>query len=580
MCVSVDAEGIVKDAKALEEIPGLLREAITKGSGQDPMQELQTEAGLDFNKDVLPALPRQFAVAVSTPGEGEKVPHVVFVGRPHDEGKANEVLVKIRKKVEEKGFKASEEKYKGSTIVRLLGESAAKESGGNSQGKSSESAKTGMSLNYAFCDRHLLLGNSVEALKEALDAHESADKGLEGNATYQALRKQVREEADVLVYMDLFKWLQVTGAMQGLSAGVIPTAAAPPSAEGMMGGKAPFPSGMLQQFTPEQLAFFKGTCSITAVDFTGQGVETDSLSQLGEGMKKAVGDMAAVPPVDRALLARMPAGPMALVAETSPAQLWGSVRKVYAEFPQTAMVLNMVQGGLSRMGLDLDRDVIGWMTGTATAGLYYNVKPFPDLAIAWGIENQQEVKGALDKIGGVVSQVSGGKVRFTEEQKEGATEIKVESAALAKMPFFSPAFALTDKVLYFSSLESGLKGLLSQGQGSAADSVSELPKEGQFLGMVDFPAFSEFLLDLGPALGPFLRTRMGQAVENRLKKAAELLNCLGKATGYSQVRADGTSVERYVLPVGYDAMVKVLKGWVEAIPARAAGGQKAKGVLQ
>jgi hypothetical protein len=301
----------------------------------------------------------------------------------------------------------------------------------------------------------------------------------------------------------------------------------------------------------------------------------ENIDQPGEGMKKLMAGMAKLPPVDRDLLGRMPAGAMALGAMTSPAQVWELAKGIYTSSPQTALPLTMLKAYFGQVGLDFERDIIGWMKGTMAVGLYYAIKPFPNLILAWDVANPDEVKGALNKIGEAVTRATKGKVQFAEEKKDGTTVIGIQAAELAMTPFLKPAFALTDKTLYFCSLESGLNNLLTKGEKSAADSVAELPKESVSLGIIDFPAFSQFFADLGPVLGTLSSGQKASATENGFKKVSEILNCLGKATGSTQIRQDGSSTERYSLPVGYDALVKVIKKWAEAVPAGASKGAAA-----
>jgi len=58
--------------------------------------------------------------------------------------------------------------------------------------------------------------------------------------------------------------------------------------------------------------------------------------------------------------------------------------------------------------------------------------------------------------------------------------------------------------------------------------------------------------------------------------ATDLLGSFGKVTGFSQALSDGSSQERWSVPMGYQSMVKSLKEWKEKAGASPSGGGKGK----
>lgn len=551
LCAEVNLNGILKDAKPLEELPALIREAIKEASGKDVVKELESEVGVDFKKGIAPALPKEFVVAILPSAGGE--PSFLLAGRPGDMKKAKALAEKSRKKAEGKGVKFTEQKHGGSVIV-----------------SGTEGPK---GAPYAFTGSHVVLGSSAEAVEAALDARSDPAKRFGSGESVQGLRRELTGEADILVLLDVSSWMQVVGKMQGLgaAAGALRPGMAPGVTGPGVGGKgSPLQPGTL---SAEQMELLKGTMSIVRVDFAPKGVEVENIDRPGEGLKAAMAPMAQLPPVDRGLLGRMPANPLALMAVTSPAQSWAAAKQAFASLPQMTFALEMVRGGLSKAGLDLERDILGWMKGTAAAGLYYDTKPFPSLVIAWDVADRNEVNQALANLTGAIGKVAQGQITFPVEQTGGATVTRFESPQLAMVPFLKPVFVLTDRTLYFASLDVALKSVLSVEKASAADAVTEAPKEAHVLGMFDFPAFATFVSDLGPVLATMSPGANPAQVQAGLKKAADLLNCLKKASGFSEFRPDGSSLERYSLPVDYETLVKLVKGWVGEIPA--APGAKA-----
>lgn len=535
LCVGVDLEGIGQDAGPLREIPGLILEAVGKASGKDLPGELESSAGLSFREEIAPALPKQFALMIT--GQGAK--GIVLVARPGDLEVAKRLAARFRENAQKADRPVSEEEYSGTVIISATGKA--------------------MGGAYAFKDGHVVLGASVESVKTALDAHGSPQGSLLASQGFRDLRGQLKGDADMLCYVDAAGYMKWWGETFGaLAAGLGPGA---DSAAASDFGKMFGPGGGLGDWA----AMLKGTVSLVAVDFTSQGLEMESVGQPGEQLRSLVAGMGRLAPVDRGLLERMPANPIALAAETSPAQVWAAVKQLYASMPPIGMMLDLARKGLAKVGLDLDRDVIGWMKGTTAAGVYYDVKPFPNVLIAWDVQDVGEVRGALKRIEEAVTRATSGEVRFVEEQKDGGTVIRIEAEGLKNVPFFRPALVLTEKTLYLSSLESALDRALSGGRGTAAESVVELPREAHFLGMIDFRQLSGLVSDLA------LFAEAGASGEGAagpgfvLKKLAEGLNCFGKATGFSQIRGDSSSIERYSLPIDYEALVNLAKELIARI---------------
>jgi len=519
-----------------------VREVITKSTGKDPVKEIESEWGVNFKKDIAPALPREFTVAVSAPGTGEKTPSVVLAGRPGNWNKARNLAAKLRKNAEKKGIKFAEEKYGGTVIVHESG----KESGAA----------------YAFEKKSFLVGSSVSSLKMALDASRSPEKNLQSSADFQGLFKRLKGEKDIWVYMDAASWMQATMAMGGMAAGI-------PGAPGALRVEPP-------QVSAEQLKLLQGNAAVVGVDFTPKGMEMESISVIGEGMKKQLVALAGLPGVNRDFLGRLAGGPMAMLAISSPAKMWEAMKDIFMSTPEMAQAMKALKAGVSQVGLDFDRDIIGWMKGTTAVGVYYNVKPVPDFMIAWDVANREEVKAALGRLTQALTKATKGEIQFGPEEKQGTTILRMQSAALAQVPFLKPVFALTDKTLFFHSLESGMTAAEGEKKGSAADLFAQLPKEAQSVAMFDVPVFAGLLTDVAPFLTMKLSAEKRAEAQTVISVATDLLGSFGKVTGFSQALSDGSSQERWSVPMGYQSMVKSLKEWKEKAGASPSGAGKGK----
>ena len=161
--------GLLRDVMGLHE--DVAREL---GAG---LERVEQNLGVSIEKDVLPALSGDFALAAKVPPM-VGIPESLFIARIADVDKASAAVERI---VEETGVIGFDEEYRGGKL-RVL-------------------PLPLVSPAYVFVESHLLVGSSPEIVKKAIDARLSG-KNLAASQGYRAALEGHPSESVATVYAD------------------------------------------------------------------------------------------------------------------------------------------------------------------------------------------------------------------------------------------------------------------------------------------------------------------------------------------------------------------------------------------
>ncbi len=277
------------------------------------------QLGIDWDKDVGPWLGDEIAFGMTdlkvAQSEAETTPPVLMIVAASDTSGLNALLARARTGAESQGYKVREENYRGVSIVELIG------------------WLPNMHDVYAVADNFLIFSNRVDEVHASIDAI-TDKKGLDQSRSYQATLAELRGDRAATMYLDLTPFKTAIGQTPSVSAL----------------GEA-------------------GQTAVDAVQGFGLGL---TFEPNGLRLEMVVASDADKLPLDQPSALRVKSNPNELLrAVPDTAILYASgynlagtigpfLDGLAASNPEVGVALRNFQ---QTAGLDLQRDLFGWVTG-------------------------------------------------------------------------------------------------------------------------------------------------------------------------------------------------------------------------
>jgi hypothetical protein len=333
--VSLDLRPLLSQKKQFEptikawEASGMVKFARTE------LEKQLTTEGISLKDDILSwagptlafsllDLPGMDMSGLSSGKPGpDQIPNFLVLATTRDAGKTKVALAKLMKKA---GATGKTESYQGAELCRLEKEG----------------------LIYGIDGGLVLLGSKVETLKAALDRYHGKGRQLAQLESYKKVVAPLSHSAQervVLYYVD-FKTLQQ-----------------------LMGKNPLFSRANFSATEAKEMEALSGSVTITP-----EAVETESY---GWGSKFAQSPtykiLSSLPPVGGRAFEFLPKDSIMASALPSPAAYWKLIQDALKQGAKQMPFdpIAEVKTGLKQAtGLDLEQDILGWMTGELSLGVF------------------------------------------------------------------------------------------------------------------------------------------------------------------------------------------------------------------
>lgn len=291
---------------------------LIKKAIQDLKANFNKETGLNFDRDVMPWLGTEAAMALPSAKsmDSPSGPDVILAIAAKDMKAAETFLEKLRViSVKSGGKSFSKQQYGGVTYWAQPGSTFSK------------------GTYVAIFNQFLVLTNSEQALMDAVDRTKPGSDSLATNPNFQDMMKALPADAFMSVYLDaqVMGWASQMAEMPEFDT------------QPMMADLAAYQSiGM-------------------AMTFRADGLQVDGAirydpDKLSETSRAALDR----PPSPNEVLQRIPAGALFFVAANDLSGMWQPTRAAFDKDPNMAKALRDME---KKTKISLDRDVFGWMTG-------------------------------------------------------------------------------------------------------------------------------------------------------------------------------------------------------------------------
>ena len=172
--------------------------AAANTTGTLPSDLLGTGLDIDLQKDVLPWMGFELAAGITDSGQGE--PGLLAAMAMRSASGAHKFTDKVRGQLEAKGRTFAEETYQGVDITYQVADSS---TGGRS------------GIAYAQTNGFLLLGSSLDAVHQAVDAVQDRSPALSKNKAYQKVLKALDGNRAGYAYFDWTEFQRALNLSEG-----------------------------------------------------------------------------------------------------------------------------------------------------------------------------------------------------------------------------------------------------------------------------------------------------------------------------------------------------------------------------
>lgn len=332
---------------------------VMKGAIQELKANFNKETGINFDRDVLPWLGDEAALALpsveglSSPGG----PDVILAISAKDVKAAEIFLEKMRvMSVKSGGKPFSKQQYGGVSYWAQPGSTYSK------------------GTYAAVFSQFLVITSSEQDLKDAVDRAKPGSDSLASNPNFQATMNALPADAFMSAYLDA----QVIGLASQMAAETSEL-----DTRSMMADLATYQGiGMAVTFQPDGLQ----------IDMAIR-YDPDKLSEIS----RAALDQ---PPSPNEVLQRIPAGALFFVTANDLSSMWQQVRAVFDQDPNMAKALRDME---KEAKISLDQDIFSWMTGEM-AMVLTKAKPADAFApplggyILIGTDNIKQAQASVQKL--------------------------------------------------------------------------------------------------------------------------------------------------------------------------------------
>ncbi len=460
--VSLDARPILTRQKEFEPVVKAWKESKAFAQIREELGKELRGKGLDLQKDIAPWVGPVLALAITdlpdmgpammgaipfgpspfTRGPKMQPPGFLAILTARNPGKAQTALSEA---TEKSGAKATKESYKGVELIHLRG--------GKAPGE----------LIYAVAENLVFISNRAENVKAGLDNRAAKSGRLSDEQAYQKVMLRPSSAPErVLTYYLNFQVLQKA-----------------------LLGKSPFafPGGAMSLQSMKYLDAVGG-----GVVISPDRLEMESLSwgrnQAEDPTRKV---LSALPPVGRRAFQFLPKDSVAALAMQSPAAYWRLFKQYFMSAP-VGLPFNPIaevgKGLKKETGLDLEQDILGWMSGEMALGVFDvnfrgmqgrpGVLPIQAVMV---IEDRDAatLKTKLARLRSAVQAVIAKRMGYTgpvwAEQKSGAAVYNT-----LMLPGFPLSITLgqAGRIAFLTTSPGALKKCLAAGVGSK-DSITSNP---------------------------------------------------------------------------------------------------------
>lgn len=326
----------------LSALPGLARlqrayQQSDPEASADAQQQLEDTLGLNFRDDIQPWIGTEAAIAVSGLDEIDLEEEPTMIGRgadvsillaSRDNAKAEAALAKVRAKREaDHGESFSQETYNGVTITAASG------------GESSSPLRA-----YAIVKDNAVIASSADAIKAMIDRQSATENTLAQSEAYKQTIAGLPTDAIGYLYLsgDLVRNSVEKGLQQQID---------------NLGDNA----GLRQQVERQQrlLKAFLGAGA--SISVPSEGVQFDTSIKFDPAqLDQAARDQFSKAPVSDALLRSISKDALLSYAVPIPDSLRQQIADLIKSTPEAEQQVAAFE---QQFDLDLERDVLGWISG-------------------------------------------------------------------------------------------------------------------------------------------------------------------------------------------------------------------------
>ncbi len=248
-------------------VPGFRDPATVEEKIQEVAQRLFGTAGMDYGADVRPWLGSQVALAVTPPGAGGSTPRLLILAAVKDPVAARAAVPRLMART---GATYAPEAYRGQQAMMSAGTS------------------------YALLDNLLVVADSPERLRAALDANADAAPSLADSAAYAAAMRTVPADHLASVYVNLGRLApsDADGHLGGYATAALALTAEPDGVH--LDGSAPFAADIASPAA--RAAFALGSRGASLTSWMARSVAAELLVfGLQQGLLDLEAEMAVAP---------------------------------------------------------------------------------------------------------------------------------------------------------------------------------------------------------------------------------------------------------------------------------------------
>jgi hypothetical protein len=387
----------------------------------DLVNTVEDETKIHLIDDVLPWLGPELAIGIMNVGETQEDTQVVaFIGTRDSEASERVLrrFVNFLEDQEEADF--LRDTYEGFTIYREISRAE--------------------SVHFAITNDYLVVSATERLLEDTLDMMIKSEDALSDKQEFKDARASVRERRFSFLYVDVDSIMN-----QAVNQGDI---------EDALG------TSNLRELR-DRLPGILGVSS----SFVDSGIRIDGFysTPLGSDI---------IPPVNSLGSAGLlPDDTMALISVTGLKEIWDET--------EDALDIGPTMGGFEAgIGIDIDRDILGWMTGEVAIALLsssLSSEPIFDFSSAihalafFGFSDYRDAEDAMDNIVNALEDLG---VRFDDVEIEGEEATMVDLRAFMGTTAYNPGFIFLDNHLVLGTTQNALRTVVEVQNGDE-DSLSD-----------------------------------------------------------------------------------------------------------
>ena len=409
-------------AGQLLQVRSIIKRYTDNPDFQDKVDTVEGETGIHLLEDVLPWLGPELAIGIMNVGDIQEDPQVVaFIGT-RDSDAAERVLRRFINYLEDQQeADFLRDAYEGfTTYIEMSGAE---------------------DVHFAVTDDYLVATSSERLLEDTLDMMIKSEGALLDKGEFQVARDSVRERRFFFLYVDVDS---IIG--QAMRQGDIDDALG---------------ASNLRELR-DRLPAILGVSS----SFVDSGVRIDGF------YKTPVGSDIIPPANSLGSAGLLPDDSMALISVTG-------VKAVWEELADSLDLRTAVRGLEASVGIDIDRDVLGWMTGEAALALLSNSFSFdlfgglPKAINALALFEFSDYRDAEDALDNIVTALEDLGVPFDDVEIDDQEATLVDLRGFLGETGYRPGFMLLDNHVVLGTTKDALRTVVEVQNGDETSLFAE-----------------------------------------------------------------------------------------------------------